>query len=183
MFEPRYLNMVDETLAHGRMLGMIQPRSSGGGWQKGLQRVGCLGRLASFGETDDGCYLITLVGLARFTVEAELELHRGYRRVRASFEGFEDDLLPAAPLAIDRDALLASLRFYFRTRELDANWDAIGEMSDNLLVTTLCMVCPFGDAEKQALLETPTEADRARNLLALLEIGGHEREPGSGRAS
>ncbi len=175
IFEPRYLNMVDAALARGRMFGLIQPRSRQVGDETGidLHRVGCLGRVSSFTETEDGCYLITLVGLARFEVRAERPVVAGYRSLLGDFSAFQGDLA-AAPAVIDRTVLVASLRRYFRIRGLDANWDAIEQMSDDGLVTTLCMVCPFNDGEKQALLEAPDATARASGLLALLEIGGHE---------
>ena len=189
IFEPRYLNMVDEAMAAGRMFGMIQPRSrrqdrGAADERGGLQRIGCLGRVSSFAETDDGCYLITLVGLARFEVLEERPVSRGFRSVHADFSPFERDLEPAFAPDIDRNAVVTSLKRYFTRRGLDANWDAVTEMDDFTLVTTLCMVCPFSDVEKQMLLEAPDEASRARGLHALLEIGSHEDEQGEGtRAS
>ena len=86
----------------------------------------------------------------------------GYRRVRADFARFAADLDPVpAAAGFDRPALLASLRTYFARRGIDANWEAVESMADDTLVTTLCMACPFEPAEKQALLEAPTPADRA----------------------
>ncbi len=189
IFEPRYLNMVDEALAAGRMFGMIQPRSRGqesgrNSERGGLHRIGCLGRVSSFAETDDGCYLITLVGLARFEVLEEGPVSRGFRSVHADFSTFERDLEPATAPQIDRRAVVASLRRYFQRRGLEANWDAVTQMDDFALVTTLCMVCPFSDVEKQMLLEAPDEISRARDLHALLEIGSHEGDQEEGtRAS
>jgi len=183
IFERRYLAMVDEALETGRVIGMVQPdelRASGPNGP-GLYRVGCLGRLTSFSETDDGRYLITLSGQARFTLGVELEMRRGYRRVRGDFSQFQADLRPDEG-AIERDALLASLRPYFAAMGFDANWDAIGAMPDATLVATLAMVCPFEPPEKQALLEAPGTAERAQTLLALLQMGAYSADPGrSGR--
>ena len=172
IFEPRYLNLVDASLAEGRMFGMIQPARGGG-----FQRVGCLGRVGSFAETEDGCYVIELVGIARFTVAAELPLRDGFRSVCADFSAF-DDLAPPVPFDLGRASLLAALRTYFTRRGLDANWDAIERMGDDALVTTLAMVCPFSEAEKQALLEAATQVERASQLEILLAIGSHETEEG-----
>ena len=159
------------------MFGMIQPAKGGG-----LQRVGCLGRIGSFAETDDGCYLVTLVGLARFTVASELPQRDGFRSVCADFSAY-DDLLPPPPFTLRRDALLTELRRYFLRRGLDANWDEIDRLTDDGLVTTLAMVCPFAEAEKQALLEAADQAERAGQLEALLAIGSHETPEGSRHAS
>ncbi len=156
------------------MFGMIQPdpNAPGTGDGSGLYHVGCLGRLSSFSETDDGRLLITLSGVIRFSIVAELSLVHGYRRVRGDFSAYGDDLtLTPAPVEIERDKLLAALRGYFVRRHIDANWDAIRGLSNDALVTTLAMACPFEAVEKQALLEAPSEADRAATLLALLEMG------------
>ena len=173
IFERRYLAMVDDSLAAGRVFGMIQPnpklRADEHG--PGLYRIGCLGRLSSFSESDDGRYLITLTGLSRFEVLSELSGRRGYRRVRADIERYADDLdLAGGGSGFDRNELMGALRSYFTRRGFDANWDAIGQMEDETLVVTLSMVCPFEPLEKQALLEADTPADRAQALLALLSI-------------
>lgn len=177
IFEPRYLAMTEDALTAGRMFGMIQPdpRLPEGPTGPGLYRVGCLGRLVSFSETDDGRYLITLLGLARFAVAAELPMRRGYRRVQADFSRFLADLVPARDedAGCDRAALLRALRGYFMHSGVEANWEAINQMPEHALVVTLSMVCPFDPAEKQALLEAATPAERARALYALLQIDAH----------
>ena len=190
IFEPRYLAMIDDALAAGRLFGMIQPdpQAPPGATGPALYRVGCLGRLSSFSETEDGRYLITLSGLIRFAVAEECPLHHGYRRVRADFARFVADLDPTAVLAgFDRPVLLACLRAYFAHRGIEANWEAIEGMGDDTLVTTLCMACPFEPAEKQALLEAPTPAERAGALAALLQMDIHtpgtDAAPARSRAS
>jgi Lon protease-like protein len=184
IFEPRYLAMVEDALANGRMFGMIQPDRAhpSGPTGPALYRVGCLGRLTSFSETDDGRFLITLTGMIRFMVGEELPMTRGYRRVRGRFDGFAADLEPqAGETAFDRKGLIAALRTYFMRREIDPNWDAINAMKDETLVTTLGMVCPFDPAEKQALLESASAADRAATLFTLLEIDSHADDDDSRR--
>jgi Lon protease-like protein len=185
IFEPRYLAMIEDSLAAGRMFAMIQPDPNApeGESGPGLYQMGCLGRLSSFSETDDGRLLITLTGLLRFTVAAELPMRRGYRRVRADFSRFPNDLdLTSQPIGVEREALLATLRTYFARRNVDANWDAIRRMPDDALVVTLAMVCPFEPAEKQALLEAASESDRAATLLALLQMGAAAPDVPSGRS-
>ena len=185
IFEPRYLAMTQDSLATGRMFGMIQPepgaprRETG----PGLYRIGCLGRLSSFAETEDGRLLITLTGVIRFRVAEELAMRRGYRRVRAEYAGFEADLdLSDKPSGVDRAALLGALRPFFQARGIEANWDAIEQTSDAMLVLTLAMVCPFEVREKQALLVAATAEERAEILVALLRIGAHP-EPDAGDMS
>jgi len=184
IFERRYLAMVEDSLGAGRMFGMIQPdpQRPEGETGPGLYRVGCLGRLSSFSETDDGRYLITLTGLIRFTISAELAMGRGYRRVRGDLSAYWADLEAApGPIGVEREAVLTALRGYFARRNFEANWDAVRRMDDDTLVTTLAMICPFEPAEKQALLEAGTDADRAATLLALLQMGAAETDAPSGR--
>ena len=189
IFEPRYLALVLDSLAQGRMFGMIQP-DAGARAPKGddgglaaLFSVGCLGRISSFAEADEGRLLITLVGLSRFKVLEELPSRRGYRRVRADYMPWLDDLSTNVPPLLDRDGLLEALRPYFRIRQIEVNWDAIGQVPDSMLVITLAMVCPFEPREKQALLEAPTPEDRAKVLLALLQMEALGGSEGSGLPS
>lgn len=177
IFEPRYLAMVEDAMAAGRHFGMIQrdPQRPDGAGGPALYRTGCLGRIVSFSETDDGRYMITLLGISRFAVAEEVAMRRGYRRVRADYAAFAADATAAEALAgFDRKAVLGHLRGYFMRRGFDANWEAIGKMDDGALVLTLAMVCPFNPAEKQALLEAPDEAARAQTLCTLLEIDSHQ---------
>ncbi len=175
IFEPRYIAMVEDALGGTRAFGMIQEDRGAGDDAGSLYRVGCLGRLSSFSETEDGRYLITMTGLIRFDVVREIAAHRGYRRVVANYNRFVGDLdEPTGDAGIDREGLLAALRTYFQVRGFEANWEAIEEMPDELLVVTLSMVCPFEPAEKQALLEAPTQVDQADALLTLLKMGVHE---------
>jgi len=176
IFEPRYLAMTADALAAGRMFGMVQPEPGAprGPTGPGIYRTGCLGRLSSFAETEDGRFLITLTGVIRFRVAEELAMRCGYRRVRADYGPFRDDLdLSVEPPPVDRARLMAALRPFFRARGIEANWEAVEQTSDEMLVLTLAMVCPFEVAEKQALLEVATAAERAEMLIALLQMGAH----------
>ncbi len=183
VFEPRYLSMTEDALAQGRVLGMVQPNPSlpSGPSGPALYRVGCLGRLSSFSETDDGRFLITLTGLARYSIIEELPRRRGYRRVRAHQSAVVEDLaVYGGGSGVDPTELRVSLRAYFARRGFEANWDAIEQMEDESLVVTLAMVCPFAPAEKQALLEADSPADRAQALLTLLAIDAHDFDDGAG---
>lgn len=182
IFEPRYLAMIEDSMAAGRVFGMVQPdpKLPHGDNGPALYRIGCLGRLSAFSETDDGRYLITLTGLIRFSIVEELDMQRGYRQVRAALSGFAADLETGlAPTSIPREKLLSALRRYFKVQGVEANWDAITDMDDDELVVTLSMACPFAADEKQALLEARTASDRAQALLALLEINAHDFGPDS----
>ncbi len=183
IFEPRYINMTAAALAAPqRLIGMIQPKEGATGDHPELFATGCAGRMISFGETEDGRYLITLKGLVRFRVMDEPPLREGYRRVRASYAEFRDDMAEASrPLAIDRGRLLRALRAYLTHQGVEANWEAIEGTGESRLITSLAMMCPFRPSEKQALLEAPTLDDRAEVMMALLEMALLERRDDQGR--
>jgi len=163
IFEPRYLAMTEDALTSGRMFAMIQPDPALPETPNGppLYRVGCLGRLTSFSETEDGRLLITLTGLARFSIASEIDMRRGYRRVIGDFSRYRADMNEPDDTAIDRAGLLDALRGYFARRGVEPNWDAVNRLADDALVVTLAMVCPFEPIEKQALLEAQSEPERA----------------------
>jgi Lon protease-like protein len=172
IFEPRYLNMVDDVMAGDRVIGMIQTK--GGERQRpALADVGCLGRITSYAETSDGRYLITLTGVCRFQPGEELGLRTPYRQVRARYDRFEDDLAEdekaEAPLAV-RDRFAKALKRYLNHRDLDIDWETATTAPLEPLVNSLAMGLPFDRAEKQALLEAPALADRFDALTTLLEI-------------
>ncbi len=174
IFEPRYLNMIDDVMAGDRMIGMVQTRSGGDRTRPNLAGVGCAGRVTSFSETSDGRYLITLTGICRFLVKEELSVATPYRQVRAAFDAFADDLSDegAEIAAFDRRRFAGALKRYLNRRELDIDWETAESAPLESLVTSLAMGLPFDPAEKQALLEAPTMTERCEALTALLEIDG-----------
>jgi len=172
IFEPRYLAMVEDALKTDRLIGMIQPTENGGrAPSPPMYPVGCAGRITQFAETDDGRYLITLTGVARFAVTEELTLGRGgYRRVVAEWDRFRRDCEGEDEGTLDRPRLLNGLKAYFKLQEISANWDAIDATPDEKLVTSLSMICPFAPNEKQALLEAEDLTRRGEALIALIEM-------------
>lgn len=173
IFEPRYLAMTEDALATSdRLIGMIQPTEPERAEKApALYSIGCAGRIASFSETEDGRYLITLAGICRFSLFEEIATMRGYRRIVPDFARWQADLDEAARVAIERERLLAALKSYFARNGMSADWNAINDSPDDRLVTTLSMFCPFEPQEKQALLECETLAERSAALIALLEMG------------
>ena len=175
IFEPRYLAMTADALAGHRIIGMVQPqeaRDDNGGDQgePPVYRTGCAGRLTAFSETDDGRYLITLTGIARFDIVEELPLQRGYRPVRADWSRYRGDFAPAAAGRFDRDRFLAALKPFFTRHNISADWDSVTKSQDERLITTIAMVCPFAPSEKQALLEAESLDARAKILTTLVEM-------------
>jgi len=168
IFEPRYLNMIDDAMAGDRIIGMVQTRAGGARTPK-LAEVGCAGRITSYAETGDGRYLITLTGLCRFHIARELNPATPYRQVEAGY--FASDLIQqAAEYAIDRDRLGDSLRAFADARGLSVDMAGMETAPSEALVNTLAALCPFDTEEKQALLEAPSVPERAETLIALLDI-------------
>lgn len=187
IFEPRYVALVEDALAAGRLFGMIQPDRSrpAGAAGPALYGVGCLGRIQSFSETEDGRFFITLLGLSRFAVCEEVEGRRGYRRLRVDYAPFGAD---AAPLLERRPGLrrrrleeLAAALFARHRLALDA--EGMAGLGDDLLVIVLAQTLPLSPPEKQALLEAPDMKARAEALEALLEIALSGGGGGAGRPS
>jgi len=178
IFEPRYLAMIDDALATDRLVGMIQPQPGDDGYKGAgtdapvLYSIGCAGRLTGFAESDDGRYLITLTGVCRFRVEAEMPTTRGYRRCQVSWADFEADTQdpPDSIDGFERESFEERLQDYLRICGLRIEEGAIGETPDERLITSLAMVCPFEPSEKQALLEAKTLQDRARVMTTLVDL-------------
>ena len=174
IFEPRYLAMVDDALCHDRLIGMVQPRfgSKSAVCDNGepvLCELGCLGRITAFQETGDGRYLINLTGICRYRIVEEMEGRRKYRRCRIA--AFSEELECRDNGAeVDRETLLATFRRYLDAHGMEADWDSVRKAGNDTLVTALCMMSPYGPAEKQALLEANTLKERAETLVAIAEF-------------
>jgi len=182
IFEPRYLNMIDDAMAGDRLIGMIQTRPGGEVERPPLAQIGCVGRITSFAETQDGRYLVTLTGVCRFRAGPELPVRTPYRQLRADFAPFERDLRPAGgDTQVDRAGLLDALKQYLGHRGLDIDWRMAKEAPMEALVSSLAMALPFDMAEKQALLEAQTLEAREAALIALLRIdaAGDDETPPS----
>jgi uncharacterized protein len=171
IFEPRYLAMTRDALAGDRLIGMVQPSDpKASASNPPVYPLGCAGRITSFAETEDGCFLITLTGTSRFRIREELPLLEGYRRVVPGWEGFARDLESEEEPEFDRDRLVRGLREYFQRHHISADWEAISSVPGERLVTSVSMICPFDPSEKQALLEAPDLDARARLLTAIVEM-------------
>ncbi|BCG84900.1 ATP-dependent protease [Mesorhizobium sp. 113-3-9] len=172
IFEPRYLQMVDEAVAGSRLIGVIQPSLDGALRDDGepqLCNVGCAGRIIAFSETGDGRYLISLQGVCRFRIGHELTVKTPFRQAKPApfLADLDDD--PAAN-EIDRPALLRAFRAYLQANDLEADWESVSRAENAMLVNALSMMAPYGPAEKQALLEAADLKTRAETLIAITEM-------------
>ncbi|NQV43472.1 MAG: LON peptidase substrate-binding domain-containing protein [Rhodospirillales bacterium] len=176
IFEPRYLNMVEDALGNGRIIGMVQPKianvESPGG-EPVVYETGCAGRIVSFEETGDGRFTIMLLGMCRFRIVTELPLQSGYRMVCPDFNSFFDDLNDDECSVPDRESLLTTVEAYFIANDIEADWASIEGAADSALITTLSMLCPFDPSEKQALLECDNMILRGQLLGNLMALSLH----------
>jgi len=180
IFEPRYLNMIDDAMAGTKLIGMIQ--SFGGDRAHPvLANIGCIGRITGYSETNDGRYLLTLVGLARFRIVEELEVRTPYRQVRGSFqdyaEDFDDPDIASLP---PRLRLEAALQIYADTNGFGADWEAISEAPIENLINGLVAGLPFQPIDKQALIEAKDLKMRCETLIKILSMApdGSNNESG-----
>ncbi len=172
IFEPRYLNMIDDALGAERMIGIIQP-ATGEDEEPipELSDVGTLGRITSFAETDDGRYLVTLTGVCRFTCGREIEAGKPYRQAIVGYDDFADDFTISPGGTIDRAKLIGSLRTYANLHGYQVDWASVEQAPTETVVNVAAQICPFDPAAKQALLEAPTLEERCQALIALVEWG------------
>jgi uncharacterized protein len=173
IFEPRYVEMVDDAFRGHRLIGMIQPDPAHPGTEErpGLYSVGCAGRITQLAETGDGRYLLQLTGVSRFRLAEELKVATAYRQCLVDFTRFTDDLVARrGEDAVDRKAVLAALSGFLKAKNLKADWSGIETASNEALVNALAMMSPYDPAEKQAMLEAPDLKTRAEILVAVTEI-------------
>jgi Lon protease-like protein len=184
IFEPRYLDMVDDSLRDGhRLIGMIQPDPAHPGAEDKptLFKVGCVGRITQFAESGDGRYLMQLTGVARFRVEEELKVATSYRQCRVSYQPFADDFIARkGEDEVDRKAVLEALTSFLKANNLKTDWQGVESAPNEALVNALAMMSPYGVAEKQALLEAPDLKSRAEILIAVTEMELAKKTAGGG---
>ena len=169
IFEPRYIQMVKDTLATNHRLIVMTlplPEKSNG---SEIYKLACAGKLISFEETLDGRFLISLSGIMRCRLLDSLEEKGGYRRMKVDFTDYLDDMRPN-DIKIERNGFFKTLRSYFDMKGLSADWKAIEKCEDEKLITTLAMLCPFSDAEKQTLMEANSLNERAKLMKVILEM-------------
>ncbi|MDQ6434135.1 LON peptidase substrate-binding domain-containing protein [Mesorhizobium sp. LHD-90] len=172
IFEPRYLQLVDDAMRGDRVVGMMQPALDGSKRhddEPELCEVGCMGRIISLSETGDGRYLISLQGICRYRILQELTVRTPFRQCRiAPFVGDLEEDRGAGE--VNRPALLKAFRAYLQANDLEADWESVSRADNTMLVNALSMMAPYGAAEKQALLEAPDLKTRADTLIAITEM-------------
>ena len=171
IFEERYLNMIDDTMKKkDRLIGMIQPQNNQTS-SKNLYEVGCVGKITSFNETDDGRYLIALSGVNRFKIIEEIESDKLYRECKISYNDFYSDQEENEEKISfkDLEPLFRKLKNYFSKQGLVINWKELEKQDLEFSLNTLSMAAPFSLEEKQALIESQNLRSRQKIIENILE--------------
>ena len=171
IFEPRYIEMINDSMKSSRLIGMVQPKKNLENSLDQLYNIGCLGKITSFSETEDGRYLIILNGLSRFKIIKEIKNEKPYRECEISFNDFQDDIkISKEEIKFsDLKLIFKDLRNLFEKRGYSINWDELKKQSLEQTINTLAMASPFSLEEKQTLLETKNLNLRKEKLEEILK--------------
>jgi len=172
IFEPRYLEMVNDSMKSNKLIGIIQPKilKNDDTFSPNLYKIGCLGKIINFKETEDKRFLIELKGLIRFKVLDEVKSNKTYRECKINFDNFYDDLIDSkVDLKFsDLELIFRDLKSLFEKRGFIINWKALEKQSLDETINALAMASPFTIEEKQVLLETKNLNLRKTKIAEIL---------------
>ena len=177
IFEPRYIDMINDSMKSNKMLGMIQPQTSiNDNNTPKLYDVGCLGKITSFTETEDGRFLIELKGLLRFIKVRELKTEKKYRTVEVEFKNYLNDLSEKREELkfSDLELIFKDLKSLFEKKGFIINWKALEKQSLDETINALAMASPFSLEEKQILLEAQNLDLRKNKIAEILKTYTHD---------
>ena len=171
IFEPRYIEMIDDSMKGPRMIGMIQPKKKSDISTPELYKVGCLGKITNFNESEDGRYLIVLDGISRFKILNEVKNNKLYRECNVSFNEFKNDIASNKEEIkfSDLGLIFKDLKTVFQRKGYIINWKEIEKQNLDRTINTLAMASPFSLEEKQALLESQNSTSRKSKLEKILK--------------
>mgnify|MGYP001360659938 FL=1 len=171
IFEPRYVQMIDDAMKSHRMIGMVQPKKTGDLKKPNLYNVGCLGKITSFNETDDGRYLIVLNGISRFEILKEITTNKLYRVCKVNYEKFSFDFKENREKInfSNLETILKDLKSIFNKKGYAINWSELEKQDLYNTINTLSMASPISLEEKQTLLESLNVNDRKLKLEKILK--------------
>ena len=171
IFEPRYIQMIDDSMKSNRLIGMIQPKKNNLQKKPDLYEVGCIGKITSFNEVEDGRYLIILNGISRFKVIKEILTKKLYRVCKISYTNFTNDISEKKEKISfsDLELIFKDLRDLFEKKGYIINWSELKNQDLNHTINTLSMASPFSLEEKQTLLETSDINSRKLKLEKILK--------------
>ena len=177
IFEPRYIDMINDSMKSNKLIGMIQPKKTIEETNTPiLHKIGCLGKITSFKETDDGRYLIELKGLIRFEVIKEIETSKKYREYEVDFNRFNHDLNDKKEQLkfSDLELIFKDLKTLFEKRGFIINWKELEKQSLDEIINALAMASPFTLEEKQILLEAENLGIRKNKISEILSTYAYD---------
>ncbi len=177
IFEPRYLEMINDSMKTNKLVGMIQPKSSNDNQKLPiLHDIGCLGKITSFKETDDGRYLIELKGLIRFQIIKEVNSNNKYREYEVNFANFYHDLneVKEELKFSDLELIFKDFKALFEKRGFVINWKELEKQSLDETINALAMASPFSLEEKQVLLEAKNLNLRKNKIAEILSTYSYD---------
>ena len=167
IFEPRYQHMIEYTMKHDQVLGIVQPIEQE---QEKIYKIGCLGKIEQCQQLPNENYLIRLNGVLRFQIEKELEVTTQYRKVASDYSSFVNDLEEGDQDLEDPELLYEKFCNYAEKKNIQIEWDKLRTIPIHYLVNILCMNLDFNSMEKQALLETRNLQHRWDTLITLISM-------------
>ena len=177
IFEPRYIEMINDSMKSNKLIGMIQPKKyDDNSTIPSLYDVGCLGKIITFKETDDGRYLIELKGLIRFKKISEIETENKYRTLKVNFNEFGDDLNSTKEEMkfSDLELIFKDLKSLFEKKGFIINWRALEKQKLDETINALAMASPFSLEEKQVLLESKNLETRKQKISEIIKTYSHD---------
>ena len=172
IFETRYVEMINDSMKSNKLIGMIQPRvlNNQDNFTPELYQVGCMGKITSFKETEDGRYLIDLKGIIRFSVLEEINSDKKYRECKIDFQNFYEDLENKKEELkfSDLELIFKDLKTLFERRGFIINWKGLEKQSLDETINALAMASPFTLEEKQVLLEAKDLKIRKTKIAEIL---------------
>ena len=177
IFEPRYIDMINDSMKSNKLIGMIQPKkSSNNQLIPILHNIGCLGKITSFTETNDGRYLVELKGVIRFKIVREIDTSKKYREFEIDFKNFYNDLNEEKEKLkfTDLELIFKDLKSLFEKRGFIINWKELEKQSLDETINALAMASPFSLEEKQFLLEAKNLDIRKNKIAEILSTYNHD---------
>ena len=171
IFEPRYIEMINDSMKSNKLIGLIQPKKISYDQDlPSLHNIGCLGRITSFKETDDGRYIIEVKGIIRFKTTKEIKSHKKYRECEVNFNEFYHDLNEKKENLkfSDLELIFKDLKSLFEKRGFIINWKELEKQSLDETINALAMASPFSLEEKQVLLEAENLNIRKDKIAEIL---------------
>ena len=171
IFEDRYIQLVNDTIKENRMFGMVQPKTKIGKSPE-VYDIGCLGKIISFNETSDKRFIISLSGIIRFRIKKEIEKEKLYRNFEVDYSEFLTDLEEKNDLIIgyDKKSVLNKIKIFFQKINYPIDFNELGKLNLDQLVSTVAMISPFSVEEKQKLIETIKIEDKIKVLDEIISF-------------